>query len=62
MYECGFEGGREGHPRVFPNLTLGEPMSMGTSKHINELSSFHGNVRTFDNRRISSLGVESPHM
>jgi hypothetical protein len=29
------EVGSEGHPRVFPNLLAsGEPMSMGTSKHI----------------------------
>jgi hypothetical protein len=50
------KGGSEGHPRVFPNLTSGEPRSMGTSKHINELSSFHRNVGTFDNRRITLWG------
>jgi len=50
------EGGREGNPIVFPNLTSGEPMSMGTSRHINELSSFHRNVGTFDTTRISPWG------
>ncbi len=50
------EGGREGNPRVFPYLTSGEPMSMGTSKHKNELSSFHGNVGTLDTTRISPWG------